>query len=99
MSARPTLADVFARSDDVVGRRVAGEYVLVPLFGRGIAADAIYTLNRVATVVWESLDGRRDGEAVVGLLIQTFDVDRDTAARDFLELVEALEDIGALRRM
>ena len=99
MSARPTLADVFARSDDVVGRRVAGEYVLVPLFGRGIAADAIYTLNRVAAAVWEALDGRRDGEAVVGLLVQRFDVDRETAVHDALELLETLEGIGAVRRV
>jgi hypothetical protein len=96
---RPTLADVFRRSDDVVGRRVAGEYVLVPLMGRGIDADGIYTLNRVAAVVWEALDGTREGTQVVDLLVQTFDVDPERAGQDYLDLVETLERIGALRRV
>lgn len=99
MSDRPTLADVFRRSDDVVGRRVAGEYVLVPLMGRGIDADGIYTLNRVATAIWEALDGARPGSQVVDLLVHLFEVDQETAGRDYLDLVETLEGIGAIRRV
>jgi hypothetical protein len=99
VSARPRLADVFRRSDDVVGRRVAGEYVLVPLMGRGIDADGIYTLNRVATAVWEALDGARPGSQVVDLLVHLFEVDQETAGRDYLDLMETLEGIGAVRRV
>ena len=99
MSDRPTLADVFRRSDDVVGRRVAGEYVLVPLMGRGIDADGIYTLNRVATAVWEALDGARAGSQVVDVMVHLFEVDQETAERDYLDLVETLEGIGAIRRV
>jgi hypothetical protein len=99
VSDRPTLADVFRRSDDVVGRRVAGEYVLVPLMGRGIDADGIYTLNRVATAVWEALDGQRDGTDVVHLLVEGFEVQAEQAGRDYLDLVETLEGIGAVRRV
>jgi hypothetical protein len=95
----PRLSDVFARSDRIVGRRIAGEYVLVPLVGRGADADFIYTLNRVAAAMWESLDGKATGEDVVRLVVERFEVDSVQAGRDFLDLMEKLESIEVVRRM
>jgi hypothetical protein len=95
----PRLGDVFARSERIVGRRIAGEYVLVPLVGRGADADFIYTLNRVAAAMWESLDGKATGEEVVRLVVERFEVDSAQAGRDFLDLMEKLESIEVVRRM
>jgi hypothetical protein len=95
----PRLSDVFARSDRIVGRRIAGEYVLVPLVGRGADADFIYTLNRVAAAMWESLDGKATGNDVVGLVVERFEVDAARAERDYLELMETLESIEVVRRL
>lgn len=95
----PRLDDVFARSERIVGRRIAGEYVLVPLVGRGTDADFIYTLNRVAAAMWESLDGKTSGEEVVRRVVEAFEVDEPRAARDYLELMETLESIEAVRRL
>jgi hypothetical protein len=95
----PRLSDVFARSERIVGRRIAGEYVLVPLVGRGADADFIYTLNRVAAAMWESLDGKATGEDVVRVVVERFEVDSVQAGRDFLDLMEKLESIEVVRRM
>ena len=95
----PRLIDVFTRSDRIVGRRIAGEYVLVPLVGRGADADFIYTLNRVAAAMWESLDGKATGEDVVRRVVSQFEVDESRAGHDYLELMETLESIGAVHRL
>ena len=95
----PRLSDVFARSERIVGRRIAGEYVLVPLVGRGADADFIYTLNRVAAAMWESLDGKASGNDVVRLVVERYEVEPDRAGRDYLELMESLESIEAVRRL
>ena len=95
----PQLADVFARSDRIVGRRIAGEYVLVPLVGRGTDADFIYTLNRVAAAIWEALDGKASGEDVVRHVVDHYEVAESEAAADYLDLVETLESIEAVRRL
>ena len=95
----PLLSDVFARSERIVGRRIGGEYVLVPLVGKGADADFIYTLNRVAAAMWEGLDGKATGNDVVGLVVQRFEVDASRAGRDYLELMETLESIDAVRRL
>ena len=95
----PRLSDVFTRSERIVGRRIAGEYVLVPLVGRGADADFIYTLNRVAAAMWESLDGKATGNDVVRLVVERYEVEADRAGRDYLELMESLESIDAVRRL
>ena len=96
MSA-PTLPQVFARSDRMVGRRIAGEYVLVPLAGRGVDLDRILNLNRVAAFVWELLDGRKSGREIVSAMTGQFDVDAETAGRDYLELLATLDELKAVR--
>lgn len=95
----PRLSDVFARSERIVGRRIAGEYVLVPLVGRGADADFIYTLNRVAAAMWESLDGKATGNDVVRLVVERYEVEPERAGRDYLKLMETLESIDAVRRL
>jgi hypothetical protein len=90
------LARRWARSPRVVGRRIGSEYVLVPLAGRGADLDSIYNLNRVAAFVWERLDGARDGAAIVEDVVAGFDVSRERAAADYLELVETLAGLRAV---
>ena len=91
-----TLAQAWGRSERIVPRKIGDEVVLVPLAGRGADIDSIYSLNRVAAFVWEALDGERTGEAVVGAVVARFEVERERAAADYLELVETLRDLGAV---
>jgi hypothetical protein len=95
MSA-PGLDDVFVRSERMVGRRIAEEYVLVPILGRGADADGIYNLNRLGAFVWEHLDGRRDGRTIVERITQAFEVDLPRASRDYLAFVSQLLSIEAV---
>ena len=97
-SAQGRLADVWARSARMVGRRIGDEYVLVPLAGRGADLDSILNLNRVAAFVWEQLDGSRSGGEVVDAVIERFDVERVRAEQDYLELVETLVELDAVKR-
>jgi methyltransferase-like protein len=79
----------------MVGRRIGSEYVLVPLAERGADLDSILNLNSVAAFVWEQLDGRRSGSDVVAAVLERFEVDRERAEKDYLELLDTLEEIGA----
>jgi hypothetical protein len=80
----------------MVGRRIAGEYVLVPIMGSGAEVDSIFTLNRVGAFIWENFDGRRTGEEVVAALGRKFDVEPDQAQQDYCEFVRKLRSIHAL---
>ncbi|HET9315122.1 MAG TPA: PqqD family protein [Vicinamibacteria bacterium] len=92
----PAIDAVFARSARIVGRRIAGEYVLVPLVSHGADLDAIYNLNAVAAFIWERLDGRASGARIVQALLESFDVERGRAEADYLEFVARLGELGAV---
>jgi hypothetical protein len=94
--SRPRLDEVFSRSLRMVGRRIGDEYVLVPLAGRGADLDSIFNLNRVAAFVWEQLDGPRTGTALVDALVERFEVERERAEADVLELLETLLAVKAV---
>ena len=94
--AGPSLDEVFVRSERMVGRRIADEYVLVPIAGRGADVDGIYNLNRLGAFIWERLDGKSDGAAIVQAIVARFEVDADRAARDYREFVARLRSIRAV---
>ena len=90
------LATRFARSPRMVGRRIAGEYLLVPIVGRGADLDAIYTLNPLGAFIWERLDGRTPGTEIVAALTETFAVEPGRAEADYLEFLARLRELGAI---
>jgi len=90
------LTQAFSRSPRMVGRRIAGEYILVPIVGRGAEVDALFNLDGVAAFIWEQFDGRRDGHRIVTKIAEQFDVDHARAEGDYLDFVGKLLSIGAL---
>jgi len=92
----PRLDDAYARGARIVGRRIAGEYVLVPLVTHGADIDAIFNLNAVGAFIWERFDGRATGAAIVTALVEAFDVDEARARADYLAFVAQLLGLQAL---
>jgi len=92
-----SLQTIYARSERMVGRRIADEYVLVPLVGRGAEIDGLYNLSRVGAFIWERLDGAASGDTIVALLVERFDVTRERAEQDYAEFLEKLISIAAVR--
>jgi Coenzyme PQQ synthesis protein D (PqqD) len=80
----------------MIGRRIGGEFVLVPLAERGADLDSILNLTRVAAFIWEQLDGKRTGEAIVDALVERYEVERKQAAADYVELLDTLRALGAV---
>jgi hypothetical protein len=94
--SRGRLYERWARSPRMVSRTIGGQCVLVPLAERGADLDSIFNLNRVAAFVWERLDGKRTAGELVDAVVERFDVDRERAEADTLELLETLQEIRAI---
>ncbi len=92
----PALEAIYSPAPRVVGRRIAEEYVLVPLAGCGADLDSILSLNRTGAFIWEQLDGRRDGRAIVDALLARFDTDRTSAERDYREFLAKIESVRTI---
>jgi len=77
----------------VVTRRIAGETILVPIAGGVGDLDAIYTMNEVASFIWERIDGQ-SVQAIAAAVSAEYDVGLEEAARDVDELLNAFIAIG-----
>lgn len=81
-----------ARSSTVAARKLDGEMMIMS--GRD---STLFTLDEVATIIWESANGLVTlDEIVEGRICSEFDVEPATAVRDAESLAEALAQHGIL---
>ena len=72
----------YVRSDDVVARMIGGETLIVPVRGNVGDLASIYSLNEIASVVWEAAARPVAVTELVGLVTQKYEVEREQAQRD-----------------
>lgn len=94
----PTATAAHARESGIIARRIAGETILVPARRRA-SEMALFTLNEVATWIWERLDGSTPRPALVAELVERFDVDASRAAADLDAFLAALVESGCAREV
>jgi hypothetical protein len=59
--------------------------------------STFFTLNEVATTIWQAADGRTPlSEIVTGRVCEEFEIDRETAFRDAEHFVQELSQHGIL---
>lgn len=56
-----------------MGRKLADQYLVVPLAGRGVDADCLYIFNRMAAFLWEAPGGQRRGHDLVTAVLDQYD--------------------------
>lgn len=73
-------------------RKVVDTWVVVPLGERLVDFNGILTLTETAATIWDCLaasDGA-DRDGLLARMLDEYDVDRDTAARDLDAFLESL---------
>ena len=81
-----------ARSPDVAARRLGDEMLIMS--GRD---STLFTLNEMATLIWEAAEGSTPLDDIVEQKICTqFEVQASTAVQDAQDLVERLAQHGIL---
>jgi hypothetical protein len=87
----------YARNTMMIGRRIADEFILVPVTHNIGDLARMYTLNGVGSRIWELLDGKGNtvGE-IVSVLTAEFEVETPEAEADVMEFLAQMEEIGAV---
>ena len=94
-----SLDERYKKSSSVVGRRVAGEAVLVPISRHVSDLHSIFALNETAAATWELLDGQNTLRAVLEKIVAEYEVDEAVAAQDLQALVAKLIEINAIEKV
>lgn len=92
----PILSQRYHKSPDFVFRQIGDEYVLVPIRRKVADMEAVFTLSGVGARIWELLDGERDGDAILDLIVQEYQVSPENARADLIEFLGQLEAVGGI---
>ena len=78
-------------SPEVLAQELAGETVLLDL-----ASESYFGLDAVGTRVWQLLhDGKKQAE-LVEILLNEYEVERETLEKDIAELLDRLSEAGLI---
>jgi len=87
----------YEKSPSMVFRKVAEEFVLVPIRNNAGDLGSIYTLNPVGARIWELMDGRRRVRDIIEAIVEEFEVEKHEAEADAVQFLQQLEQIEAVR--
>ena len=90
------LNKVYKKNDSIVSRKIADEYILVPVRQNAGDLESIYTLNETAARIWELVDGKIRVRAIKERMVQEFEVTPEEAEKDLIEHLLQLEGIKAI---
>jgi hypothetical protein len=88
---------LYQRTEEFVARAIAGETVLVPIHRQIGDLESIYTLNEVATFIWERLAEPTTVTQISLALEATFSGDPAQMRADLAEFLEELLDLDAIK--
>ena len=86
----------YKKDDSMVGRKVANEFILVPIKQNVADLQYMYSLNEVGGRIWELLDDFTSVEKIVSTLVQEYEVEAPQAEADVLEFLAQMKEIGAI---
>lgn len=92
------LDKVYKKSDSIVSRKIADEFILVPIRQDVGDMESIYTLNEIAARIWELIDGKRKTREIIEKIVEEFEVTPEEAEKDTEEHLQQLEKINAISK-
>ena len=90
------LDKVYKKSDSIVFRKIADEFILVPIRQNVGDLESISTLNEVAARIWELIDGKKKVREIKDKIVEEFEVTPEEAEKDLIEYLQQLEGIEAI---
>lgn len=77
---------------EYVLKQLSGEYIVVPSGKEAISFQGVITLNKSGAVLFEQLQKGAKQEELVELLLDTYEVTRETALRDVDTFIKIVKD-------
>lgn len=79
---------------ELIKREIAGDVILVPVGKDAIDMNGLIILNDIGAFLWEHIPQAEDENRLVQLLLEEYEVDAETAAKDVREFMDKLTTIG-----
>ena len=93
------LSNIYQKDSNIVFRKIANEYILVPVRQKVADLNSIYILNEIGAMIWELIDGRKSLTEILANVMAGYDVETETAKDDLLYFVGQLVKIKAVEEI
>ena len=78
-------------------RKIGPQYMAVPFGAMTKEVKGMISLTESGYLLWQALDkGAETVDELVAIMLDTYDVDRDTAAKDVNEFLDYLREVGVI---
>lgn len=81
---------------ELITREIAGEVILVPVGSSVYSANGLFALNETGAFLWKHLPDAKDENELVELVLDEYDIDRESAGADVAEFLQKLRDMDIL---
>ena len=85
------------RIKEYIKRNIAGEIVLVPAGQTAEDFNGMITLTESGDFIWEHIEEARDFNHLVELILEEYDIDKETAAQDASAFLMQLLQAGMIQ--
>ena len=88
--------EILRKNSNMVTRVIDEETIILPIYRTSDEINCIYTLNRVASRVWEMLDGKKNIASLKKQIMQEFDTNVREVDKELGKLLADLKEIKAV---
>lgn len=81
---------------ELVKRQVGGEYFLVPLGKAVYSHNGLFVLTELGAFIWDLLPSVNSEEEILNAVLDTYEVDEETAAVDIKAFMKKIKDMGII---
>ena len=90
------LNNTYQKDSNIVYRKIADEYILVPIRQQVADLNCIYTLNEIGALIWELIDGKSNIKQILKNITASYDVEEEAAKDDLISFISQLLKIKAI---
>ena len=92
----PLLEKQYFRNEQFISRRIADEFLLIPVANQLSGENWLFVLNEVGARIWELIDRGRSVQQIEQLLLEEFDTTPEQLEEDLLSVLDQLLELGAI---
>ncbi|MFH0931462.1 MAG: PqqD family protein [Candidatus Zixiibacteriota bacterium] len=93
------LEKCYQKDPNMVSRKIADEFILVPIRQNVGDLESIYTLNETAARIWELIDGKIKVRDIKERIVEEFEVKEEAAESDLIQLIDDFGKIQAIEEV
>ena len=87
------IIELYKRKSRYAVRDVGNEKILVPIKNNIADMTEIFTLNEVASFIWDHINKTNTEKDIISAITDEFDIDNETAKKDLAEFLNKFETV------